>query len=256
MHTRHIRLLMAGLVAGAAGAGVAVGAAGFAGAAAPSTPATCAGAARLTVHGSGTATGTPDLLTVQVGVAVTGSTASAALDQDNGDTAAVVHAFESGGVTAADLQTTGLSIQPQYASAPSGGGPHITGYQATDTVTAKIPDLAHAGAVVDAVVGVGGDATRIDTLSLSVQHPAALQDQARTAAVHQAVSHAQAMAAAAGRHLGPICSVSDQRAQQPTTPMDFGAAASASAHGLANVPVQAGSQSFTDQVTMVYALVP
>ena len=155
MHTRHIRLLMAGLVAGAAGAGVAVGAAGFAGAAAPSTPATCAGAARLTVHGSGTAAGTPDLLTVQVGVAVTGSTASAALDQDNGDTSAVVHAFESGGVTAADLQTTGLSIQPQYASAPSGGGPHITGYQATDTVTAKIPDLAHAGAVVDAVVGVG-----------------------------------------------------------------------------------------------------
>ncbi len=255
MQQRHVRLLVAGLVVSAAGAGMAAGAASFAAAAAPASPATCAGAARLTVHGSGTAVGAPDLLTVQVGVAVTGSSASAALGQDNRDTTAVVHAFETGGVAAADLQTTGLSIQPQYGS-PGGGGPQITGYQVTDTVTATIHDLARAGTVVDDVVGVGGDATRIDSLSLSVQQPAALQDQARTAAVHQAVSHAQAMAAAAGRHLGPICSVADQPAQQPSSPLVFGAAAPAGASGQAHLPVQVGTQSFTDHVTMVYALVP
>ena len=45
-----------------------------------------------------------------------------------------------------------------------------------------------------------------------------VEDQARTDAVTQAVSHAQSMAAAAGEKLGPVCSVTDDSAVQPYYP--------------------------------------
>ena len=80
-----------------------------------------------------------------------------------------------------------------------------------------------------------------------------MQDEARTAAVHQAVAHAEAMAAAAGRKLGPVCSLTDNT--QPTSPCRAsrldGPHAGASATA---VPLEPGTQIESDQVTMVYAL--
>jgi uncharacterized protein YggE len=61
------------------------------------------------------------------------------------------------------------------------------------------------------------------------------------------------MAAAAGRRLGPVCSLTDNT--QPSLLQPY---ASSGAAGLSNqaaaVPVEPGSQTETDQVTMVYAL--
>ena len=51
-------------------------------------------------------------------------------------------------------------------------------------------------------------------LTFSFGNPAVVQDKTRMAAVHQAVAHAEAMAAAAGRTLGPVCSLTDNT--QPT----------------------------------------
>ena len=209
-------------------------------------------APRLISHGSGTATGTPDLLTIVVGVDVTAPTASGALGEDNVKTSGVLRALERGGVASRDVQTTGLSIQPQY-SYPH-GVQTLTGYEVTNTVTAKLRELARAGRVIDAVAAAAGNAVRVDSLSFSIEDPAALQDQARVQAVRQALSHARSMAAAAGERLGPVCSVADQTEQPPVQPLPF--AGLSANRAAAQVPLEAGSQSVTDQVTLVYALEP
>ena len=62
------------------------------------------------------------------------------------------------------------------------------------------------------------------------------------------------MAAAAGRRLGPVCSLTDNT--QPTqieSPQGFAANASDALQG-SPVQVEPGSQQESDQVTMVYAL--
>ena len=215
----------------------------------PATSPGCgSGAPRLTVQGTGTATGTPDQLTVDLGVAVSGADAHAALAADDATTGAVLAALQTGGVATGDVQTTGLSLQPQYTRSGA-----LTGYSVTDSVVATLRDFATAGSVIDAAAAAGGDAVRIDSLSFSLGDPRRLEDTARRDAVRQAASHAASMAAAAGERLGPVCSITDL----PTSigsPPRAGTFAPAGTAGKSAVPLQPGTQRASAQVTLVYAL--
>jgi uncharacterized protein YggE len=214
-------------------------------------PPTCGGAAsKLTVEGTGLASGTPDLLTVSVGIDVTDPTANGALTDDNTKAAAVTAVLTQGGVAAKDVQTSDVSINPQYNLKGV-----ITGYEVTNTLTAMLRNFATAGSVIDAIAGAAGNATRLDGLNFSVEDTRALEDQARTDAVHQAVAHARSMALAAGERLGPVCSLSDQ-SQTDIVNQSGAFASGAEDKASASVPLQPGSQQETAQVTMVYALMP
>lgn len=210
-------------------------------------------APHLTVHGTGQATGTPDLLTVQFQISVTRPSASTALASDNAKAAAVLAALVRGGVDRADIQTTGLTIQPNYVSSAN-GIQRLTGYQVVNSVTAKVHHLGRAGATVDAISRAGGDATVINGLAFSVNDARSLDSAARVDAVHQARARARAMAGAAGERLGPVCSLTDQSPNPPPifpTPI---AGTFRSAAPAQSVPLEAGSQQVSAQVTLVYAL--
>ena len=247
-------VLVAAVVVAVVLGGVALSvAAGTSGATATHPPASCGPTTpKLTVHGTGQATATPDLLTVVVQVVVTEPTAATALATDNTKAAAVVAAFEGGGAQAKDIQTSGLSLQPQY-SYPK-GVPTVTGYQVINAVTATLHDIAQSGAVIDAVVGVGGNAVQIESLAFSTRDPSAVEAQARARATTQAVTYARALARAAGRSLGPVCSLNDQ-SQVPASGNALEGAPFASAVAAPNVPIESGSQTQTAQVALVFALV-
>ena len=208
----------------------------------------------LTVQGSGVATGSPDSLTMDFSVQVVGPTAQRALADANGTTAALIAAVTQGGIARRDLQTTGLTLQPNVTL--QNGSMVQSGFAAAESVIATSRDLSTAGAVVDEAVAAGGADVRIDSLSLSTAHPSRLQDEARRDAVAQAVGHAGAMAAGAGERLGMVCSVRDDTAGPVNLP--YGPERSALSQGAAAlpsaVPVEPGTQQATDQVTVVYAL--
>ena len=245
-------VLVAAVVVAVVLGGIALGiAAGTPGATATHPTASCGPTTpKLTVHGTGQAAATPDLLTVVVQVAVTGPTATTALAADNTKAAAVVAAFEGGGARAQDIQTSGLTLAPQY-SYPK-GVPTVTGYQVVNAVTATLHDIAQSGAVIDAVVGAGGNAAQIGSLVFSTRDPSAVEAQARARATTQAVTYARALARAAGRSLGPVCSLNDQ-SQASVSENTLAGAPFASA--AANVPIESGSLTQTAQVALVYALV-
>jgi uncharacterized protein len=217
--------------------------------------ATCGGSSpKLTVQGTGLTTGTPNILTVSVGIDVTDPTANEALTDDNTKASAVTTILTQAGVAAKDVQTSDLSINPNYNLKGE-----ITGYEVTNTLTAMIRNFTTAGSVIDSIAGAAGNAIRLDSLAFSVEDTRGLEDQARTDAVHQAVTHARTMALAAGERLGPVCSLSDQSQTDiyndglPAAGLNQGAdKASASAP----VPLDPGSQQETAQVTMVYSLQP
>jgi hypothetical protein len=205
----------------------------------------------LTVQGTGQAEGTPDLLTAVFGFTSTAGTSADALHQNNTEVNQALLALGGHGVAHADVQTTGLTLAPQYVYPK--GVPTLTGYQATNTVTAKLRDIKTAGDAIDAVVTATGNAATVNSLVFSFADATGVEDQARVKAVHQAVAHAGAMAAAAGRKLGAVCSLTDT-----TQPSVFAPAASlpygAQSNDATSVPVEPGSQTETDQVTMVYSL--
>ncbi len=252
MKTMRMRtVLVAGAVVVVAGVGLVAGWALFRPTgAAGSAPPSCAGpAAKLTVQGSGQATGTPNLVTLIASVDVSGATAKAALADDDQRTAALVVALHSGGVAGPDVQTSGLSVQPQTNLAGA-----ITGYQVVDTVTAKLRNMGAAGSLIDAVGSAVGNAVRIDSLQVSVDDPRPLEGQARADAIHQAAGHAAAMAAAAGQQLGGICSITDASSAPPYPYAASGFAAIGAQAPQMAVPIAAGSQQVSAQVTIVYAL--
>jgi uncharacterized protein len=225
-----------------------------AGAATPAAPPVSCGTAspRLTVEGTGQGSGTPDVLTAVFGFSTTAGSSAAALSQNNAKVALALQALTSNGVATRDIQTTGLNLAAQYAY-PHGVAT-LTGYQAMETLTAMLRRPATEGTAIDDVVGATGDAAQVNSLTFSFADPAVVQDRARAAAVHQALAHAEAMAAAAGRRLGPVCAVTDNT--RPANLQDSQGFNDAvlPAGTAAAVPLEPGTQVQSDEVTMVYAL--
>ena len=193
-----------------------------------------------------TVTGTPDQLTLDMGVQVNGASVDSALQQASQAVRQVTAALRHQGVAAADIQTSGLSVQPDYVS----GSAVPDGYQASESLTATLVRMTVAGAQIQAAVHAGGNAATVDGISLNLADTSGLLATARARAVADARVKAAQYAKALGQPLGPVLSVSDQTpAPEPIVPF-----ASAAAGKAASVPISPGSQQLSVSVTVVYAL--
>ncbi len=201
---------------------------------------------KITVTGTGTVTGTPNQLVLSMGVQVNSSSVSSALAQANRATNRVTAALKSGGVTAANIATSGLSIQPNYR----GSGQVPIGYGVSEQLTATLTDMSKAGGQIQAAVSAGGNATTVDGVSLNLTDTSSLLARARAAAVRDARAKATQFASALGEQVTGVISVSDQTSTVPYPQF----AASATTSKAASVPVSPGSQQVSVQITIVYAI--
>ena len=215
--------------------------------AASTSPALASDADRssISAQGIGTVTGTPDVVTIGLGVQTKSVSAKAALDDNNKLATAVIAVLKENGVAPADLQTSQLSIDP---SADNKG--QITGYQVTNMVTAKLRNIATAGALIDAVGKTAGNAVRVQELSSSIDNDSDLRAKARADAVKRAQAQAKQMADAAGVQLGQIHSITETPIDSP---MGYDRAVPA-ASADASVPIESGSQELSVVVEVVYEI--
>jgi uncharacterized protein len=202
--------------------------------------------ATISVTGTGTVEGAPDTLTLQIGVSANGSSAVGALALANVKMAALQHAFR--GVPQRQLQTSGLNLNANYNQYGE-----ITGYSASEQLTVVMHDIALAGQAIDDAAGAAGDSAQINGISFSISNSSGLLAQARAQAMQAAHTEAAQLADGAGVTLGQLKSVTDdEQESQPSEPY-FGPDLAA---GVARaVPLEAGQQALTVQVTAVYELV-
>jgi uncharacterized protein YggE len=203
-------------------------------------------AARITVTGTGNVTGTPDQLVLAMGVQVTGSSVGSALADANGAVKRVTAALQADGVAAADIQTSGLSIYPNYPN----NSQTPNGYSVSESLTATLNSLAAAGTQIEAAVHAGGDATTVSGISLNLTDTSTLLAQARARAVADATAKAAQYAKALGEPLGPVVSITDQAEAQPFPVY----AAASSAAAKASVPISPGTQQLSVSITVVFAV--
>src|ERR1700727_3059540 len=71
---------------------------------------------QVTVVGSGRVQGVPDTLTADVGIEFTATDVTAAMDQTNSRQQAVIDALAGAGVDHKDINTTDVTLQPQFDS--------------------------------------------------------------------------------------------------------------------------------------------
>jgi len=203
-------------------------------------------AARITVTGTGNVTGTPNQLVLAMGVQVNGSSVGSALGSANDAVNRVTAALRADGVAAADIQTSGLSIWPNYPN----NSQTPNGYSVSESLTATLNSLAAAGTQIDAAVHAGGNATTVSGISLNLTDTSSLLAQARARAVADATAKASQYAQALGQPLGPVVSITDQAVAQPLP--EYAAASSAAAKG--SVPISPGTQQLSVSVTVVFAV--
>jgi uncharacterized protein YggE len=214
-----------------------------------SSPVAGEGPAVISASGLGTVTGTPDVLTVQLGVETSAPRAKDALDDNNNRASALIDTLKQRGVADKDIQTSQLSIYPRYDDQ----GRRITGYQVNNMVTAKLRDLGGAGALIDAAAETAGDAVRVNSIAFSIDDDSALLATARADAVRRAKAQAEQMAEAAGVKLGKVRSISESGSAAPPMPYPMYAGAPA-ADAAKSVPIEAGSQELNLTVNVIYEI--
>jgi uncharacterized protein len=206
------------------------------------------GGTGITVSGTADVAGTPDTLRLDLSVVATAASVTEALGKANGAADAVQKSLLGSGVTKKDLQTSGLNIGPRY-DYTNPGAPRLTGFEVSESLSAKLRDLGRAGDAIGKAVGAGGNAVRVNGVSLDLEETGALVSEARGAAFADARNKAEQYAKAAGRSLGDVVSVAESVANPSPISMAVDALPTT-----AKVPIQPGSQNVSVTVTVVFSM--
>ncbi len=167
------------------------------------------------VTGQGKVAAVPDIATLRLGidaeeesVAEAQTEAARAMDE-------VMAALTGNGVAEKDIQTQHFSIRRVTRWDRTKEVEVVTGYRVSNIVTAKIRDIDNVGTIIDAVAKAGGDLTRIDSISFSVEDPTDYFKEAREEAMNDAEAKAKQLASLAGVNLGKATYISESSFYAP-----------------------------------------
>ena len=158
----------------------------------------------------------PDMATINLGVTTDAATAQAAMQANAARMNQVMASLKRGGIAAKDIQTSQLSVDPQYVYEQN-QPPKLTGYRAANQVTVTVRDLSKLGAAVDASVSAG--ANQVSGINFGLADPSAAEDAAREQAVKALAAKADLYAKATGYHVLRLVSLSEGGAVSPPQPM-------------------------------------
>ncbi|NKK82633.1 SIMPL domain-containing protein [Rhizobium leguminosarum] len=208
----------------------------------------------ISVTGDGESSVAPDMAVVNLAVVKQAKTAREALDENNKAMNDVLAALKGGGIADRDLQTSGFSIQPQYNYPQPVDGeqqqPQLIGYQTINSVTVRLRDLAKLGAVIDQSVTLG--INQGGEIQFTNDKPDTAIEEARKAAVADAVKRAKTLSEAAGVKLGRILEINENVPRAMPQPV-YRATMMKEASDAA-VPVQGGENNYNVSVTVTFAI--
>lgn len=203
---------------------------------------------RLDISATGEATRVPDVAVVSAGVVSRAATASGAIQDAANRMARVRAALKRAGIADRDVQTSSISLNPEYRYADN-QPPQLTGYTASNQLTVRFRDIRSSGAILDALVAQG--ANQISGPNLTIDKPEAALDEARTSALAIGRARAELYAHSLGMRVVRLVSLSESGGDvvppQPPVPMMMARAA-------AETKIDPGEQKLQVSLAMVFEL--
>lgn len=172
------------------------------------------------VSGVGEISVTPDIASLWLGIEAQKASVSDAQEEAAKAMDKVMAALKKSGVAEKDIQTSYFSIQQRTRWDDERQQEVVIGFQVTNQVIAKIRNIKEVGTTIDAVVAAGGDNTRINNLTFSVDDPTIYYDEARVKAMEAAHHKAEQLAQIAGVALGQPSYISES-SSSPVYPMAY-----------------------------------
>src|SRR5690606_3529111 len=213
---------------------------------APAQPAASTDGTLLSVSATGEARRVPDVATVSAGVVTQAADANAALRANAEQMNRLMEAVREAGIAERDIQTSDLSVSPQYHRA-DGQAREITGYEARNTVNLTVRDIAGLGGVIDALVAAG--ANQVYGPNFQIGEPDEARDEARRAALDAARARAELYAEALGLRVRGIVSVSEGGGFVPRPMMAMRAM-----DAMESSPVSPGESTLSVNLDVVFEL--
>jgi uncharacterized protein YggE len=202
------------------------------------------------VTGEGEAMAVPDIATLRLGIAAQAATVAEAQTQATEAMTKVTDSLIDNGVAEKDIQTQYFNIRQVTKWDREREEEVVIGYRVTNKVTAKIRDIDKAGAIIDAVAEAGGDLTRIDGISFSVDESTAYYEEARQKAMADAKAKAEQLAELAGVTLGKPTYISEG-IPYSIYPRDY---MYETAGAVPETPISPGEMELSLTVQVVYAI--
>ena len=188
------------------------------------------------VNGHGEANAAPDIAILQLGISAQRASVGEAQAEAATSMDKAMMALKNGGVAEKDIQTQYFSIQQVTRWDQDKQEEIVIGYRVNNMVMAKIRNIDQTGNIIDAVAEAGGDFTRIDGISFSIDDPSEYRIEARDKAMVDAKAKAEQLANLSGVTLGKPTYISEsisypvysqpprvaEGAAAPTTPISPG----------------------------------
>lgn len=209
-------------------------------------------APHLVTSGNATIQAVPDMATLQIEVNTQASQAGEAKNKADQRVAAYFDFLKQQGVPREDINAANVTTQPYYDYSQK-GQPKRLGYQATRQMTVKLHQLEKLNPLLDGALKAG--LNEINGVSMGVADPEKYRQQARSAAIKDAITQAQAVAKGFGSGLGTVWSIQYQA--QPASPAPayrMLALKTASAATTADETYQQSKLDFEDHVNVVFEL--
>jgi len=219
----------------------------------PAPPAETSSAAQggISVSGTASISITPDTATIVLGVEALSETVAEARAEAAAAMTDIVEILTSAGIADEDIQTTRLSIQPQYDY--SGETRELKGFAVVNNVNVIIRDIDSIGAVIDQTVEAGGDLTRVQSIYFSVDDTSSYENRLVEEAVQDATAKAQRLADLTGVALGkPLAINFGGGDPYPVLNRSFGIAMAESA--AFDTPISAGEVETSVTVSIIFAI--
>ncbi len=189
----------------------------------------------------------PDIAILQLGVESKGATSEAARSANAEAINATVEAVKELGVAEEDVQTSNMYLRPTYGDAGN-----VTGYRMSVDMEITVRDISKAGEVIDAAIGSGSNT--LDRFSYSISNESDLYGQALEAAVKSARLTAEKLAAADGRTVGKMISVTEYGSGVVVRENPETGGGANKARAMADTTVMAGTDTISAQVEVVFEL--
>lgn len=208
---------------------------------------------RLTIIGTGEAHATPDLAVISIGVVTQANSAREASQANSRAMNEAVNSLRAQGIAPRDLQTSGFSIQPLYVADPNRAAvQRIASFRAQNTLTVRIRDLNKVGDILERAVELG--ANRVSGPDFLLSEPEGKRDEARKAAMADALARAKLYADGLGFRLGRILNVSE--ASQPYRSRNVYPAQARAEISPSPPPIEAGESDISVSVMVEWEIVP
>jgi len=205
---------------------------------------------RLDISATGEVTRVPDLAIITAGVVTRSATAGGAIQQAATRMARVREALRQAGIADRDIQTSNISLEPQYTYA-NNQPPKLNGYAATNQLSIRFRDIENTGKILDALVAQG--ANQINGPNLTIDKPEAALDEARAKAVAAARARADLYARSLGMRVARVVSVSESGGSFPVPP-PMPMYARAEAAQAADSKIEAGEQKLQVNLAVTFEL--